>query len=133
MSLNELRAAGNMLARCLIVLAAIAAAPVHKIDAPPHSIGPHKNILELLALPPKQTFASDGSPELEACLVVALSYGLGGAPVVTHEPEKTMIASLLPRTFGVVSSMIVLLPGGVVEYRGDQEFEFRLVKQCLGA
>lgn len=81
--------------------------------------------------PPDATFHGDGSPAMERCLTVALSYGIGGAPLVTHEPDKTMIVSLLPRTFGAVSSMVIIKGQGTVEYRGKQKFELDLVRQCF--
>lgn len=123
-----------MLLGVLLTLASIQSEPPPNpmMTEIPRSIGRNKNIYEMRTEPPAHSFNSTITPELEHCLTLALSFGLGGAPVVTHQPQETFIASLLPNTYGLVSSMIVIKPEGVVEYRGRAEFELRLVRQCFG-
>lgn len=117
-----------------VVLAIAIFAPTlvsaQRLSSPPHSVGPNKNVTEWLALPSTMTFKADDTPGMERCLTIALSFGLGGAPVVIHEEGTTLMYSLLPNRFGLVSTMLILTHGNL-EYRGNQEFERRLVKQCL--
>lgn len=120
----------------LTIMAAMAVTQVQGPNGPmtdlPRSIGPNKNIYEVRAQSPAHTFEAAVTPELEQCLTIALSFGLGGAPIITRQSSEALIVSLLPKTFGLVSSMLVIKPSGVIEYRGRQEFELRLVRQCLG-
>lgn len=115
---------------CLILVAAIQPTKAQVIYNPPHSIGPKKNILEWLALPPTAVFDAENTPEMEKCLTIALSLGLGGAPVIIREKGSTLMYSLLPMTIGLVATMLTL-KSGRLEYRGRHKYDLELVKQCV--